>query len=89
MPLFEVGTTFLNHRAQNIQGEKSKYFIGMNNANMEDDIIVAFVFNTEHRIDLYHVGCNKEKQKFVLKPKDISYLTEYTSIMLSLPCFCF
>jgi len=34
---------------------------------------------------LYHVGCNKEKQKFVLKPKDISYLTEYTSIMLSLP----
>jgi len=85
MPLFEVGTTFLNHRAQNIQGEKSKYFIGMNNANMEDDIIVAFVFNTEHRIDLYHVGCNKEKQKFVLKPKDISYLTEYTSIMLSLP----
>lgn len=85
MPLFEAGTTFLDHRAINIQGEKPKYFIGMNNADMEDDVIVAFVFNTEHRMDLYHVGCNKEKQKFVLQQKEISYLTAHTSIMLSLP----
>ncbi len=85
MPLFEAGTTFLDHHAVNSQGVKAKYFIGMNNADMEDDVIVAFVFNTEHRMDLYQVGCNKEKQKFVLKPKDISYLTDHTSVMLSLP----
>jgi len=85
MPLFKAGTTFLDHRALNIQGEKAKYFIGMNNADMEDDVIVAFVFNTEHRMDLYHVGCNKEKQKFVLQPKEISYLSDHTSVMLSLP----
>ena len=85
MPLFEAGTTFLDHRAINIHGEKPKYFIGMNNADMEDDVIVAFVFNTEHRMDLYHAGCNKEKQKFVLKPKELSYLTDHTSVMLSLP----
>lgn len=85
MPLFEAGTTFLDHRAANIDGEKAKYFIGMNNADDEDDVIVAFVFNTEHRMDLYHIGCNKEKQKFILQPKDISYLTDHTSIMLSIP----
>lgn len=85
MPLFEAGTTFLDHHAINFQGVKSKYFIGMNNADAEDDVIVAFVFNTEYRMDLYHVGCNKEKQKFVLNPKEISYLTNYTSVMLSLP----
>lgn len=85
MPLFEAGTTFLDHRAINIDGGKAKYFIGMNNADDEDDVIVAFVFNTEHRMDLYHIGCNKEKQKFILQPKDISYLTDHTSIMLSIP----
>jgi len=85
MPLFEAGTTFLDHRALNIQGEKPKYFIGMNDADDEDDVVVAFVFNTEHRMDLYHPGCNKEKQKFVLEPKEISYLTAHTSVMLSLP----
>ncbi len=87
MPLFEAGTTFLDHRAPNIQGEKAKYFIGLNNADDEDDVIVTFVFNTEHRMDLYHPGCNKEKQKFVLKPKEINYLIEHTSIMLSIPCY--
>lgn len=85
MPLFEAGTTFLDQHAHNIQGEKAKYFIGMNNADNEDDVVIAFVFNTEHRMDLYHPGCNKEKQKFVLQPKEISYLTVQTSIMLSLP----
>lgn len=85
MPLFEAGTTFLDHRAANIDGEKAKYFIGMNNADDEEDVVVAFVFNTEHRMDLYRVGCNKEKQKFILQPKDIGYLTDHTSVMLSIP----
>lgn len=85
MPLFEAGTTFLDHRAFNIQGEKAKYFIGMNNADTEDDVIIAFVFNTEHRMDLYHVGCNKEKQKYVVEPKSFSFISAHSSIMLSVP----
>lgn len=85
MPLFEAGTTFLNHRAINIQGEKPKYFIGMNNADDEDDFIVAFVFNTEYRMDLYHVGCNKDKQKYVVEPASFSFISAHSSIMLSVP----
>jgi hypothetical protein len=85
MPLFEAGTTFLDHYSRNIQGEKAKYFIGMNNADDEDDVIVAFVFNTEHRMDLYRVGCNKDKQKYVIEPKSFSFISAHSSIMLSVP----
>ncbi|MFA5805322.1 MAG: hypothetical protein WC879_11820 [Melioribacteraceae bacterium] len=36
MPLFEAGTTFLDHRALNIQGEKPKYFIkGKSKVNLQ------------------------------------------------------
>lgn len=87
MPLFEAGTTFLDFRSVNFQGAKTKYFIGMNNADYDDDYIVSFVFNTEHRMDLYRIGCNKEKQKFILEPKEFNFLKEYTSVMLSIPCY--
>lgn len=87
MPLFEVGTTFLDHRAINIKGTNPKYFLALNNADDKDDIIVSFVFNTEHRMDLYHVGCNKEKQKFVVAPKSFSFISDYSSIMLAVPTY--
>lgn len=86
MPLFEAGTTFLDHRALNIQGEKAKYFIGMNNADDGDDIVVSFVFNTEHREEfIKNPGCKKNKQKFVINPKELSYLKNFTSIELAQP----
>jgi hypothetical protein len=85
MPLFEAGTTFLDHRALNIQGEKAKYFIGMNNADDGDDIVVSFVFNTERRMDLYHPGCNKKAAKYIIPPKSLSFISDYSSIMLAVP----
>ncbi len=86
MPLFEAGTTFLDHRAINIQGEKPKYFIGMNNADFDDDVIIAFVFDTEHKEELKKSpGCHKGKQKFVLKPHELSYLTSFTTVELATP----
>lgn len=86
MPLFEAGTTFLDHRALNIQGEKPKYFIGMNNADERDDVVISFVFNTEHKEELRkNPGCKKEKQKFVLKPEELPYLKDYTTIELATP----
>jgi len=51
MPLFEAGTTFLDFRTISIEGEKPKYFIGMNNADDDDDIVISFVFNTEHQLN--------------------------------------
>lgn len=54
MPPFKAGTTFLDHRAANIQGEKAKYFIGMNNADDEDDVVVAF-FLTLNNIEWIYI----------------------------------
>lgn len=83
MPLFEAGRTFLDKKAPNLSGSKAKYFIGMNNADFEDDYIVCFVFNTEHRIDLMpHLGCIKAKLKYVIEPGAFSYITKHSSIEL-------
>jgi hypothetical protein len=80
---FERGQTFLDLAAVNIEGSTDKYYIGLSNADYDDDIIVCFVFNTEHRMDKYHLGCNKDKQKFIIAPKTFSFIKDYTSIMLN------
>ncbi|RJR10463.1 hypothetical protein C4588_03185 [Candidatus Parcubacteria bacterium] len=87
MHFFEASTTFLDHRALNIQGEKAKYFIGMNNADESDDIVVSFVFNTERRMDLYHLGCNKKAEKYIIPPNSLSFISDYSSIMLAVPTY--
>jgi hypothetical protein len=87
MPLWEAGTTFLDFHATNIHGQKPKYYISLNNADDEDDVLVSFVFNTERRMDLYHTGCNKGKGKFVVVPGSISFISEHSSIMLALPAY--
>jgi hypothetical protein len=85
MPLFEAGTTFLFYRTSSMQGTKSKYFIGFSNADEEDDIVVSFVFNTEHMMNKHNLGCNKSKQKFIIAPQTFSFIKEHTSIMLAIP----
>lgn len=87
MPLFEAGRTFLDKKAPNLSGSKAKYFIGMNDADFEDDYIVCFVFNTEHRIDLLpNIGCVKAKLKYVIEPGTFSFIIKHSSIEL-LPVF--
>ncbi|NUM43002.1 MAG: hypothetical protein HUU45_15405 [Leptospiraceae bacterium] len=83
MPLFEAGRTFLDKKALNSTGPNPKYFIGMNDADFEDDAIVCFVFNTEHRMDLLpHTGCIKNKLKYVLIPGTFSFIKSHTAIDL-------
>jgi len=79
---FNKGQTFLDLSATNFQGTKSKYFIALSNAKDEDDLVVCFVMNTEHRMDKYHLLCNKSKQRFIIKPETFSFIKYYTSIML-------
>lgn len=86
MAEFEKGQTFLDLKATNYQGTKGKYFIGLSNADYDDDIIVCFVFNTENRMDKYHLYCNSEVQKFILPPKIFPFLTNHSAIMLNQPC---
>jgi len=86
MAEFEKGQTFLDLKAINLYSEKGKYFIAMSNAEYEDDYIICFVMNTEKRMDKYHPKCNREHQKFIIKPYTFSYIKDYTSIMLAQPC---
>lgn len=86
MAEFEKGLTFHDKTATNFDGEKGKYFIGLTDAEFEDDIIVSFVINTEHRMDKYRIGCNKEAEKYILEPKQFSFLKNYSSIMLDQSC---
>ena len=83
---FEKGQTFLDKAALNIQGSKAKYFIALTNGNDPDDTIVCFVINTENRMDQYKLACNKEKGKYILEPKELSFITKHSSIMLDFPC---
>jgi hypothetical protein len=87
MSLFDAGTTFLVKRSTNLQGTKPKYFIGMNNGDEEDECIISFVFNTEKRMDLHHLHCNKDKQKFIIEPSTFSFINVYSAIILSVPNF--
>ncbi len=86
MAEFERGQTFLDLAAESHRGTKGKFFIALSSADYDDDIIVCFVFNTEHRMDKYHVGCNKDVQKFIVAPKAFSFIDKYSSIMLHQAC---
>lgn len=87
MAEFERGQTFLDLKATNYQGTKGKYYIGLSNADYDDDVIVCFVFNTENRMDNYHLHCNDNVQKFIVGPATFSFIEKYSSIMLNLPCY--
>ncbi|HEY3249606.1 MAG TPA: hypothetical protein VGK25_00675 [Ignavibacteria bacterium] len=81
-PIFQAGTIFLDLKAANIDGQKAKYFIGMNEANDEDDKVICFVLNTEHHPEKLTEGCNKNKEKFYVPLKKFNFQTANTSIML-------
>jgi hypothetical protein len=83
MAEFDRGQTFLDLSATNQEGTKGKFFIGLSNADYADDSIVCFVFNTEKRMDKYHLGCNKEVQKYIVAPGTFSFVSAHSSIMLN------
>lgn len=82
---FEKGQFFFDKRAINHQGTKGKYFIGLNDAEYEDDVIVCFVINSEYRMDRLRLNCNKDENKFVLKPDSFQFIKHHSSIMLAIP----
>lgn len=81
----EIGQTFLDLKATNYQGTKGKFFIAMSCAEGFDDEFVCFVMNTEHHFNKYNLLCNKASHRFVIAPLTFTFLTHYTSIMLSIP----
>ena len=81
--IFVKGTIFIDRKATSIQGIKPKYFIGLNNANDNDDRITCFVLNTENFPDRLTEGCHKEKEKFYILPDKFSFLPNHTVIMLN------
>lgn len=87
MATIEKGQFFLDHKALKQGKTKAKYFIVLNDGEIDDDELVCIVLNTEHRMDLYHVGCNKEKQKFVLykDQHNFNFLKEPSSLILDEP----
>jgi len=80
---FNKGQTFLDKSATNQQGTKPKYFIALSDADYDDDTIICFVMNTEHRMAQYNWLCNKDKQRFIIKPQTFTFITVPTSIILS------
>lgn len=85
MAEFDKGQFFFDKQALNITGAKGKYLIGLTEANEADDPIVCFVLNTENNFNKYKLKCNEKAQKFLLAPKQFSFLTNHTAIMLSVP----
>jgi hypothetical protein len=84
-PLFLPGTIFIDQKAAAITGiseEKPKYFIGMNEANDEDDRVVCFVLSTENNPEKLKPGCNKDKARFFCQMGTFKFQTKQTSIML-------
>jgi hypothetical protein len=84
MPDIEKGDTFLDIYASNIQGEKPKYFLCMNEAEELDDKIVCFVMNTERRMDIHTLGCNSNVGKFIIEPGTLDFIKVHTGILLSI-----
>lgn len=80
---FNKGQTFLDIKATNYQGIKPKYFIAMSDANDEDDIVVCFFMNTEHRMEKYNLNCNRASGRFIIATGTFSFIKEPTSIILS------
>lgn len=91
MATIEKGQFFLDHKAIKDGQSKAKFFIALTEAELDDEKIVCFVINTEKRMDIYQVLCNRKKQKFVLSPDihKFSFLENFSSIMLDEPCFYF
>lgn len=88
MATINKGQFFLDLQALKEGKTKAKYFIALTEGDNEEDDIICFVINTEHRMDLYNICCNKEKQRFILF-KDVhnfDFLTEPSSIMLNEAC---
>jgi hypothetical protein len=79
---FNKGQTFLDKSSTILSGTKGKYFIALSEAEYDDDLIVCFVMNTEHRIDKYHFDCNKNDCRYIIKPGTFSFIDRPTSIML-------
>ena len=88
MATIDRGQFFLHHHAIKDGKQKAKYFIALTEGELDDDRVICFVLNTENRMDLYRVGCNKNKQKFVLYNEihRFEFLEKPSSIMLDEPC---
>lgn len=87
MAIIEKGTFFLDlHATKNFE-ENDKFMLVMSEAEFEDDVLLCFSLNTEHRMDLYHVGCNGRKAKFILSPDldKFSFLKRFTYLKLDEP----
>lgn len=79
---FNKGQSFHDKFATNYQGTKGKYFIALSDADEDDDFIICFVMNTENRMDKYEWDCNKDKQRFIIRPNTFSFIKNPTSIIL-------
>lgn len=87
MEEFERGQTFHHKKATNFDGQKGKYFIGLTDAEYDDDEIVCFVINTEHHMHRYTYNCNREAQKYIIAPQTFSFIKDDSAIMLGQACF--
>jgi len=88
MATIDRGQFFLDFKAVKSGNEKAKFFIALTEGTDDDDSIICFVINTEHRMDLYNVNCNRSKQRFILF-KDVhkfEFLKNPSSIMLDDAC---
>jgi len=88
MDTIKKGLFFLDYQAQRDFKKKAKYFIVFTDGDLLDDELVCFSLNTEHRMDLYRILCNKNKAKFILSSSvhKFSFLTEFSTLMLNEPC---
>ena len=66
MATIDRGQFFIDFKAIKDGRDKPKYFIALTEGNDDDDGIICFVINTENRMDLYQIGCNRKKQRFIL-----------------------
>lgn len=88
MAIIEKGSFFWDPHAVRDFREKDKYFIVLTDGDYEDDLLVCFSLNTEKRMDLYNVLCNRKSAKFILSPDlhRFSFLKKFTSLNLAEPC---
>lgn len=83
MAELELGRTFCDRKATNIDGRKPKHYIALAIANFDDDMVPCFVCNTEHRMENYSLGCNQQHERFVIPPRTFAWVTDFTSVMLN------
>lgn len=80
----ERGQFFLDYHSIKVGKEKAKFFLALTSGDELDEEVICFVINTEKRMDLYNVCCNKSKQKFILYNEihNFNFLEKPSSIML-------